>query len=107
MYESFRINGPHGTRILFSSFGYKNTLVVKFLKFLYKDLLLNWSLLTTDMCMVFEVLGMTLLKPIIRSNYRGLPISTVKKIIRQVKERSLDCPMTFSWFVSFFFLLSL
>ena len=37
-----------------------------------------------DMCMVFEVLGHNLLKPIIQSNYKGLPLSGVKWIIRQV-----------------------
>lgn len=36
------------------------------------------------MCMVFEVLGHNLLKPIIQSNYRGLPLPAVKWIIRQV-----------------------
>uniref|UniRef100_A0A0L8GZZ9 non-specific serine/threonine protein kinase n=1 Tax=Octopus bimaculoides TaxID=37653 RepID=A0A0L8GZZ9_OCTBM len=38
----------------------------------------------TDVCMVFEVLGNHLLKLIIRSNYRGIPIENVKNIIRQV-----------------------
>ena len=36
------------------------------------------------MCMVFEVLGDTLLKPIVKSNYKGLPLHIVKSIIRQV-----------------------
>lgn len=40
----------------------------------------------THVCMVFEVLGYNLLKLIIRSNYRGIPISNVKSIIRQVLE---------------------
>ncbi|GAB6033469.1 hypothetical protein CHUAL_013354 [Chamberlinius hualienensis] len=40
----------------------------------------------THVCMVFEVLGHNLLKLIIRSNYQGIPISTVKSIIRQVLE---------------------
>nr|XP_002741614.1 PREDICTED: SRSF protein kinase 2-like [Saccoglossus kowalevskii] len=35
-------------------------------------------------CMVFEVLGNNLLKPIIKSNYMGLPHLTVKNIIKQV-----------------------
>ena len=34
--------------------------------------------------MVFEVLGSNLLKPIIKSNYRGLPLFAVKWILRQV-----------------------
>lgn len=38
----------------------------------------------THVCMVFEVLGHNLLKLIIRSNYQGIPIRNVKKIIRQV-----------------------
>lgn len=40
----------------------------------------------THVCMVFEVLGYNLLKLIIRSSYRGIPISNVKSIIRQVLE---------------------
>ncbi|KAG8226342.1 hypothetical protein J437_LFUL014585 [Ladona fulva] len=40
----------------------------------------------THVCMVFEVLGENLLKLIIRSNYRGIPIANVKSIIRQVLE---------------------
>ncbi len=39
-----------------------------------------------DMCMVFEVLGATLLKPIVKSNYKGMPLNTVKSIIRQVTD---------------------
>ncbi|XP_048877673.1 SRSF protein kinase 1-like isoform X2 [Brienomyrus brachyistius] len=38
----------------------------------------------THVCMVFEVLGHHLLKWIIKSNYRGLPVLCVKSIIRQV-----------------------
>ncbi|CAF0943908.1 unnamed protein product [Didymodactylos carnosus] len=38
----------------------------------------------THVCMVFEVLGHNLLKLIIRSNYRGIPIANVKTIIKQV-----------------------
>ena len=37
-----------------------------------------------DVCMVFEVLGHQLLKWIIKSNYKGLPLSCVKVIIKQV-----------------------
>lgn len=37
-------------------------------------------------CMVFEVLGHNLLKLILKSNYRGIPLSNVKSIIRQVLE---------------------
>lgn len=40
----------------------------------------------THVCMVFEVLGSNLLKLIIKSNYRGIPIKNVKCIIRQVLE---------------------
>jgi len=39
---------------------------------------------TTDVCMVFEVLGRNLLRLIIRSNYQGIPLPLVKYIIRQV-----------------------
>ncbi|XP_033744468.1 SRSF protein kinase 3-like isoform X2 [Pecten maximus] len=38
----------------------------------------------THVCMVFEVLGHNLLKLIIRSNYQGIPLTNVKKIIKQV-----------------------
>ncbi|KAM4701606.1 SRSF protein kinase 1 [Discoglossus pictus] len=38
----------------------------------------------THVCMVFEVLGHHLLKWIIKSNYKGLPLSCVKTIIKQV-----------------------
>ncbi|CAF1399177.1 unnamed protein product, partial [Adineta ricciae] len=38
----------------------------------------------THVCMVFEVLGHNLLKLIIRSNYRGIPIPNVKTITKQV-----------------------
>lgn len=37
-------------------------------------------------CMVFEVLGHNLLKLIIKSNYRGIPLSNVRTIMRQVLE---------------------
>lgn len=37
-------------------------------------------------CMVFEVLGHHLLKLIIKSNYRGIPLTNVRTIMRQVLE---------------------
>ncbi|XP_054285675.1 SRSF protein kinase 3-like [Macrosteles quadrilineatus] len=40
----------------------------------------------SHVCMVFEVLGHNLLKLIIKSSYRGIPIRNVKCIIRQVLE---------------------
>lgn len=40
----------------------------------------------THICMVFEVLGHNLLKLILKSNYRGIPLINVKTIIRQVLE---------------------
>lgn len=40
--------------------------------------------MTADVCMVFEVLGHNLLKFIIRSNYRGMPLECVRTITRQV-----------------------
>ena len=40
----------------------------------------------THICMVFEVLGHNLLKLILKSNYRGIPLKNVKSIIRQVLE---------------------
>ncbi|PKU30956.1 srsf protein kinase hypothetical protein [Limosa lapponica baueri] len=41
-----------------------------------------------DICMVFEVLGHHLLKWIIKSNYQGLPLPCVKKIIKQADKMS-------------------
>ncbi|KAG9509089.1 SRSF protein kinase 3 [Fragariocoptes setiger] len=38
----------------------------------------------THVCMVFEVLGCNLLKLIIKSNYYGIPLRNVKRIIKQV-----------------------
>ena len=38
----------------------------------------------SDVVMVFEVLGCNLLKPIIRSSYRGIPIYALKRVLRQV-----------------------
>uniref|UniRef100_A0A914BY00 non-specific serine/threonine protein kinase n=1 Tax=Acrobeloides nanus TaxID=290746 RepID=A0A914BY00_9BILA len=40
----------------------------------------------THVCMVFEVLGCNLLKLIIRSQYEGLPLELVRKIVKQVLE---------------------
>ncbi|KRY11112.1 SRSF protein kinase 1 [Trichinella patagoniensis] len=37
-------------------------------------------------CMVFEVLGHNLLRMIIQTNYRGIPIPQVKKIMKQILE---------------------
>ena len=39
---------------------------------------------TSDICMVFEVLGHNLLKLIIKSSYKGIPLVQVKSIIKQV-----------------------
>lgn len=39
-----------------------------------------------DVCLVFEVLGCNLLKLIIKSNYYGIPLINVKRIMRQVLE---------------------
>jgi serine/threonine protein kinase len=39
-----------------------------------------------DVCLVFEVLGCNLLKLIISSNYYGIPLVNVKRILRQVLE---------------------
>ena len=41
--------------------------------------------------MVFEVLGMTLLKPVVKSNYKGLPVPVVKNIIKQVNRIYAVC----------------
>lgn len=40
----------------------------------------------THICMVFEVLGHNLLKLILKSNYRGIPLDNVRSITRQVLE---------------------
>ena len=41
--------------------------------------------MSSDVCMVFEVLGHNLLKLIIKSDYTGIPIENVRIIIKQVK----------------------
>ena len=43
----------------------------------------------TDICMVFEVLGHNLLKLIIKSSYKGIPVLQVKSIIKQVSVKFL------------------
>ncbi|XP_019565253.3 SRSF protein kinase 1-like [Aedes albopictus] len=40
----------------------------------------------THVCMVFEVLGCDVLKLIVKSEYKGLPVPNVKSIVRQVLE---------------------
>ena len=40
----------------------------------------------THICMVFEVLPCNLVKLIIRSDYQGLPLASVKSITKQVLE---------------------
>jgi len=40
----------------------------------------------THVCMVFEVLGHNLLKMIIKSNYQGIPMTNVKRIVKQTLE---------------------
>jgi serine/threonine-protein kinase SRPK1 len=46
-----------------------------------------------NVCMVFEVLGHSLLKLIIKSNCRGIPRANVKSIMRQVPVE-LNCLRT-------------
>lgn len=38
----------------------------------------------THICMVFEVLGMSLLQMIVQSGYQGIALPTVRSIVRQV-----------------------
>lgn len=65
--DDFKIHGVNGTRKIFlASFFSK--------------------LVSSDICMVFEVLGHNLLKWIIKSNYRGMPVPCVKVIIKQVSD---------------------
>ncbi|RTG89637.1 uncharacterized protein DC041_0006729, partial [Schistosoma bovis] len=45
-----------------------------------------------DVCMIFEVLGHNLLKLIIRSQYRGIPLENVRSIIKQVSIDYLISP---------------
>ncbi|KAK2526670.1 hypothetical protein Q9233_008440 [Columba guinea] len=89
--DDFKISGVNGSRILFWNKG----------KELHEDGSLLGSCqvgagnpdtersgfefcLGQHICMVFEVLGHHLLKWIIKSNYQGLPLPCVKKIIKQV-----------------------
>ena len=75
MYDSFRISGPHGNRILSNpKRGRDGGNGIFFL-----------ISLLIDMVMVFEVLGCNLLKPIIKHNYKGLPPSFVKLVTKQVR----------------------
>ena len=79
MYDSFKLFGPHGIRILLQPCilagggggggGCACSCV---------------ALTAQDMVMVFEVLGSNLLRPIIRSNYKGISIPAVKWIVKQV-----------------------
>jgi hypothetical protein len=60
-------------------------------KILYKNQfkLQNFELylkIKKDVCMVFEVLGHNLLKLIIKSNYKGIPLENVRIICKQVLE---------------------
>ncbi|KAJ6659894.1 hypothetical protein lerEdw1_018350 [Lerista edwardsae] len=66
--DDFKISGVNGSRILLK-------------EHTTKEFSLNS---TTDVCMVFEVLGHHLLKWIIKSNYMGLPLLCVKRIMQQV-----------------------
>ena len=51
--------------------------------------------------MVFEVLGHNLLKFIIRSNYQGIPLFNVKRIMKQVSSyKIIRCENTFSLYIS-------
>ena len=45
-----------------------------------------------DVCMVFEVLGNNLLKLIIRSSYRGIPLQNVKNMMKQVNKTYRKVP---------------
>lgn len=56
--------------------------------------------------MVFEVLGCNLLKPIIKYNYKGLPLSFVKLVTKQVRQLSTTS-ISFSLPLSFQVLLGL
>lgn len=51
-----------------------------------------------DVCMVFEVLGHNLLKLIIRSSYRGIPLDNVRSIIKQV---SYECLHFIKWYENY------
>ena len=72
LYDNFKIYGINGSRI----FPLNNSTFV--------CSTIPWH--RQDVCMVFEVLGDTLLKLIIQRKYKGLPIDTVKSITAQVTE---------------------
>lgn len=85
--DDFRITGENGERIL-ENLNINGTTEMK----------RNESSLTSaDVCMVLEVLGHQLLRWIIRSNYRGLPLPCVRSILRQVL---LSSSITSSWLCS-------
>lgn len=53
-------------------------------------------------CLVFEALGCSLYKLIVKNNFQGLPIKMVKSIIRQVRERGQLKKQT-KFLIQFFF----
>lgn len=44
----------------------------------------------THICMVFEVLGISLLQIIVQTGYQGIPLPMVRSIIRQVSVLTLS-----------------
>lgn len=52
-------------------------------------------------CLVFEALGCSLYKLIVKNNFQGLPIRIVKSIVRQVTQ--YNSLFTFSFFIAQFY----
>ena len=90
MYDSFKIYGPYGSRIHTMLNIYNNICGLRSHntsrglgkhRGCFPLLIVT---LETDVVMVFEVLGCNLLKPIIQSSYRGIPLYALKRVLRQV-----------------------
>ena len=70
-------------RVQLSHIG-KNRFLTKHIRAWFEIFIFICSISGTHVCMVFEVLGHNLLKFIIRSNYQGIPLYNVKRIMKQV-----------------------
>lgn len=83
--NDFKISGVNGELIMNSRDRSIRSVYILCL-YIIGNILFCIFLLGTHVCMVFEVLGHNLLKLILKSNYRGIPLRNVKSIIRQVLE---------------------
>lgn len=52
----------------------------------------------THICMVFEVLGISLLQLIVQNGYQGIPIPMVRTVVRQVSQAIITVSLVFTNF---------